>query len=321
MSTFRLVVCIKLILPSVDIYVNRPMRQYSWRLGVIVIVVLVALLLVYSAVVQSTVGISSTNLRVYRDGLVRVEQKLAIDELSPQVSVTLLSDKVENLVVIDDNQLTVDYQFSDKNLVIYSLGATQVDVTYDVNTLTSKENEVWTLLLDAPYSLNVCFPVNSTIVYLSSTPNEIDTASSPLSLSLGSGQWEISYVLQLVSGDEDSLSPTDFSQSSGMIPITYLIALIVVLTVVIVVGFLVFKRKRRPNIKKALNANPQLMKEDKVVLEFLAEKDGKAFEAEIRERFPDMPRTSLWRLIKRLEKLEIVEVKKIGLENQVILKK
>jgi uncharacterized membrane protein len=54
---------------------------------------------------------------------------------------------------------------------------------------------------------------------------------------------------------------------------------------------------------------------------FLAEKEGKAFEAEIRQRFPDMPRTSLWRLIRRLEGLEIVEVKKIGLENQVQLKK
>jgi len=296
------------------------MRQHSWRLRVIVIVVLVALLLIYSSAVHSSVSISSTNLKVYRDGLVHVEQKLAIDELSPQASVTLISDKVENLVVVDKDQLAVDYEFSDKNLVIYSLGATQVDITYDVNTLTSKENDVWTLLLDIPYSLDVCFPVNSTIVYLSSTPNKIDT-TTPLSLSLGSGQWEISYILQLVSGDEDNLSPTDFSQSSGMIPITYLIALIVILMVAIVVGFLVFKRKRRPNIKKALNANPQLMKEDKAVLEFLAEKDGKAFEAEIRERFPDMPRTSLWRLIKRLEKLEIVEVKKIGLENQVILKK
>jgi len=296
------------------------MRQHSWRLGVIVIVVLVALLLVYSTVVQSSVSISSTNLRVYRDGLVHVEQRLAIDALSPQASVTLVSDKVENLVVVDKDQLTVDYQLSDKNLVIYSLGATQVDVAYDVNTLTSKENDVWTLLLDTPYSLDLSFPVNSTIIYLSSTPNKIDTAT-PLSLSLGSGQWEISYVLQLISGDDGSLNPTDFSQGSGMIPITYLIALIVVLMVVVVVTFLVFKKKRRPNIKKALNANPQLMKEDKAVLEFLAEKDGKAFEAEIRERFPDMPRTSLWRLIKRLEKLEIVEVKKIGLENQVILKK
>jgi uncharacterized membrane protein len=64
-----------------------------------------------------------------------------------------------------------------------------------------------------------------------------------------------------------------------------------------------------------------LKKEDREVIEFLAEKDGKAFEAEIRERFPDMPRTSLWRLVRRLERLEIVEIKKIGLENQVALKK
>jgi uncharacterized membrane protein len=276
-------------------------------------------LLIYTAAVQSTVSISSTNLRVYRDGLVHIDQKLIIDELSPQASVILLSDKAENLVVTDNNQLAVDYQLTDKNLLIYSLGATQVDVSYDVNTLTGKENEVWTLFLDTPYGLDVGFPVNSTIVYLSGTPNGIDTAE-PLSLSLGSGQWEISYVLQSVSQDDDTLNPTVVPQDLGMIPTTYLIVLIVVL-IVALVGFLVFKMKRRPNIKKALNANPHLMKEDRAVLEFLAEKEGKAFEAEIRERFPEMPRTSLWRLIKRLEKLEVVEVKKIGLENQVILKK
>jgi uncharacterized membrane protein len=63
------------------------------------------------------------------------------------------------------------------------------------------------------------------------------------------------------------------------------------------------------------------MKEDRTVIEFLAQKEGKAFEAEIRQRFPDMPRTSLWRLIRRLESLEIVEIKRIGLENQVQLRK
>jgi uncharacterized membrane protein len=67
--------------------------------------------------------------------------------------------------------------------------------------------------------------------------------------------------------------------------------------------------------------NPQLNKEEKDVIEFLAENEGKAFESQIREQFPDIPRTSLWRLVKRLEKLEIIEVKKIGLENRVELKK
>ena len=297
------------------------MRQSGWRLVVVIVVALVAMLLVYSASVQSTVSISSTNLSVYRDGLVHVEQNLLIDEFSPQASLNLLSDKVENLIILDQDELAVDYEFTEKNLVIYSLGATQVTVEYDVNTLTSKENEVWTLLLNSPYGLSVCFPINSSIVYLNGTPNSIDTTGSQLTLSLDSGQWEISYLLSLVAIDEGGISPADFSQSLGMVPIEYLVAVIILLTVASITGFLMFKRKRRPSIKKALKVDPNLMKEDRAVLEFLAEKDGKAFEAEIREHFPEMPRTSLWRLIKRLEKLEIVEVKKIGLENQVTLKK
>ncbi len=244
-----------------------------------------------------------------------------IDEFSPQASVTLLSVNVENLVVLDDKQLAVDYQLSDTNLIVYSLGATQLNVEYDVNTLTSKESDVWTLLLNSPYNVNVSFPVNSTIIYLSSTPTAVNTAGGQLSLCLGSGDWEISYLLPLVAGGEDSLGPTGFSQTSGIIQIEYVIVLATGLIIAIVVVLLVLKRKRKPNIKKTINANPQLMNEDRAVLEFLAEKEGKAFEAEIRERFPEMPRTSLWRLIKRLEKLEIVEVKKIGLENQVSLKK
>jgi len=103
-------------------------------------------------------------------------------------------------------------------------------------------------------------------------------------LSVNSDQWEISYILQLVAG-EDSLNPIDTSQGTTMIPLEYLIAIVVALTIAIVLAVLLFKRKRKPNIKKTLTSNPQLMKEDKAVLEFLAEKDGKAFEAEIRERF------------------------------------
>ena len=90
---------------------------------------------------------------------------------------------------------------------------------------------------------------------------------------------------------------------------------------VIVAALLLHGRKRVPNVEKILKANPQLAREDQAVIRFLAEKEGKAFEAEIREKFPDMPRTSLWRLVRRLERLEIVEIKKIGLENQVELTK
>jgi len=38
-------------------------------------------------------------------------------------------------------------------------------------------------------------------------------------------------------------------------------------------------------------------------------------------RYFGVPRTSLWRLVRRLEGLELVEIKRIGLENEGHLKK
>jgi uncharacterized membrane protein len=165
------------------------------------------------------------------------------------------------------------------------------------------------------YTLTVFLPQNSTVIYLNNMPTAIDTSGTGIKLSLYPGQWEISYVLPLLpeDGTEDNGAP-------WTIPIEYLIIAIVAVTTVILSAVLIVRRRRGPNVEKITKAYPQLKKEDKDVIEFLAEKGGKAFEAEIRERFPDMPRTSLWRLVRRLERLEIVEVKRIGLENQVQLK-
>jgi len=156
-------------------------------------------------------------------------------------------------------------------------------------------------------------PFNSTIVYLNQVPTLIDTTGDELSLSISPNQWEISYIVPLQTdsqGDGSSIAP---------FPIVYLIVAVVIVAVVIVVVAWLLMRKRKINVKKTLSKNPTLSKEDRAVIEFLAEKEGKAFEAEIRQRFPDMPRTSIWRLVRRLEGLEIVEIKRIGLENQVIL--
>jgi uncharacterized membrane protein len=64
---------------------------------------------------------------------------------------------------------------------------------------------------------------------------------------------------------------------------------------------------------------PYLRNDDKNLLDYLCEKEGTAFESEIRNKFI-LPRTSLWRLIKRLEREELVEVKKIGGQNLIKLK-
>jgi len=106
---------------------------------------------------------------------------------------------------------------------------------------------------------------------------------------------------------------------SAFFPLEYAFFLLIISIVSITV--LVAWRRRKPSIEKIFEAHPHLRQEEREVLIFLAENDGKAFESEIRKRFPEIPRTSLWRLVRRLEKEEIVKIRKVGLENLVELNK
>ena len=59
--------------------------------------------------------------------------------------------------------------------------------------------------------------------------------------------------------------------------------------------------------------------EEKEILFYLSDNEGAAFEGEIRNRVI-LPKTSLWRLIKRLEREDMIEVTKIGGQNLIKLK-
>jgi uncharacterized membrane protein len=71
------------------------------------------------------------------------------------------------------------------------------------------------------------------------------------------------------------------------------------------------------DVKAIFEEHPDLRMGDREVVRFLAEFGGEAFAYEIRERF-DLPRSSAWRLIRRLTGLEIVEEVKMG--NQSFIK-
>jgi len=350
--------------------------------------------------VEFQVGL--TVLTVYRDGLVHVNQTVAVNETFPSVTLPLLASSVENLIVVeivDGNRTVLDYEMYGSNLTVYSLGARTVQLEYDTALLTVKEAGLWTLTLDAPFNLTVFLPEESIVMYLSQIPTSIETEDTRIKLSLFPGHWEVSYEVPLLppaefvvsdlrvtpaiveAGEEVTVSvkvtniggeagsyivalkigqvteetrtviidgggstTVEFrvtSDSPGTygievaglsgefvvtetpstrFPTEYVAAAVTAVAAAFILAFFLLRRKP-PSAGGILRAHPYLRQEDRDVIQFLEEKGGKAFEAEIRERFPDMPRTSLWRLVKRLEKMDIVRVRRIGLENQVELKK
>lgn len=74
-----------------------------------------------------------------------------------------------------------------------------------------------------------------------------------------------------------------------------------------------------PKIKDILLDRPHLRVEDKMLLELLAEKQGAAFESDIRNKLL-LPKTSVWRLVRRLEREELIEVLKVDSQNLIKLK-
>jgi uncharacterized membrane protein len=71
-------------------------------------------------------------------------------------------------------------------------------------------------------------------------------------------------------------------------------------------------------VGKIVEEKPHLRPEDQDVLRYLAEKEGAAFESEIRTKF-QLPKTTIWRLVKRLEREELVEIRKAGGQNLIKL--
>jgi uncharacterized membrane protein len=326
-----------------------------------------------------------------------------VNETLPVLTFSLFGSSVDNFIVLDENRTLLDYEIEGTNLTVFSLGATIVQVEYDTHSLTMKQAEEWTFLVNTENNLSVTLPKDSTIVDLNQVPASIDTNGNTITLSLFPGYWEIVYVFPLTPPAEFQISNLEVKSnyvkigeevtvsvkvaniggqsgsytlsfivnqttedtrtvtlekeesttlefkttkqtsgtyivevggqvsqftvsegssnagSSNTFPLAYLIAAAVAGAAIFVIFLFNFRRK--VNVEKIFKMNPQLNTEEKNVILFLAENEGKAFESQIREQFPDIPRTSLWRLVKRLEKLDIIKVKKIGLENQVELRK
>jgi hypothetical protein len=159
--------------------------------------------------------VESTDLQIYRDGLVHVTQMLIVNETFPAVTLPLLGSSVDNFILLDENQTVLDYEVEGINLTVFTLGATIVSLQYDTHSLTLKHAEEWTFLVDAQYNLTVRLPQDSTIVDLNQVPASIDTNGNTITLSLFPSQWEIIYVFPLTPPAQFQISNLQVTPTSA----------------------------------------------------------------------------------------------------------
>lgn len=283
----------------------------------ILILSLAAVILVSSASPASALQSNYLQVQAYPDGYVYVTQRLTVSQNSTTVQIPLLSTVGSSLVATDQNGSPLSYSFSSpgSNITVYTLGATSVTLRYATDSLTSKNGTVWTLQFISLYNATVVLPQYSTLSYVSGSPYSINVTQGYPEASVGPGTWRISYGVSL-SGVPGATTTTTQSGGGpgpgpgGVQPDLLLYGAVAVgsAAAVAVAYWLVRRRASAPA--------GDLRPDDVKVLEFIQEKGGKVLEPEIRMKFA-LPKTSAWRMIKRLERMGYVKVTKIGSQNQI----
>ena len=75
-----------------------------------------------------------------------------------------------------------------------------------------------------------------------------------------------------------------------------------------------------PEKEEIYKLKPELRQDDKEIIAFISEKGGQVYESELRKKFL-MPRTTMWRAVKRLEREDIIEIEKVDQQNLIKLRK
>ncbi len=144
---------------------------------------------------QQAFTYESLTLTVYADGVVYVEYTLNVDPTYPRINLTLLGKNIENLIVVDEENSPLDFSFKNKEILIDTLGASMVKVSYTTSDLTNKTGRLWTLTAETPTNTTIILPVKATILSLNQIPIGIKSVDEQTTLLMPSGLQEIIYVI------------------------------------------------------------------------------------------------------------------------------
>ena len=293
----------------------------------------VLILLAMSVPLQHSFGSTRTlDFFLFPDGSTHVTYSLDSDPLLPDTEVSLYGDSLENLVAEDENGFLLSTQ-SEKNILqVETLGSSNILINYDTYSLISKDGKIWSFEIDSPVEFNVVMPENSVIVGMSTFPIDMNVDSDRTKILLPSGMAEITYFLAVA--ESSQVLPTEETPTSeGDNSMIYVAGGAAVAIAAIAAIALKMKNKTKQivstsqttvleknepfNIEKVLEM-PDLREDDKEIIKFIHENGGSALESDLRKKFL-LPRTTMWRAVKRLERHELIEITKKDQQNLIKL--
>ena len=295
----------------------------------------VLILLAMSVPLQHSFGSTRTlDFFLFPDGSTHVTYSLDSDPLLPDTEVSLYGDSLENLVAEDENGFLLSTQ-SEKNILqVETLGSSSILINYDTYSLISKDGKIWSFEIDSPVEFNVVMPENSVIVGMSTFPIDMNVDSDRTKILLPSGPAEITYFLAVAESSQvlpPEETPVTADNDNSMMYVAGGAAVAIAAIAAIAIKMknkpkqiisaskttVVEERNEPFNIEKVLEM-PDLREDDKDIIKFIHENGGSALESDLRKKFL-LPRTTMWRAVKRLERHELIEITKKDQQNLIKL--
>ena len=298
------------------------------------IVVMGLVLVALCAPIQQSLASSRTlDFTIYSDGSTHVFYDLEANPLEPEFMVELFGQVIENLTIVDEEGFLLSYEINNNTALVETFGASNITIDYDTQDLVSKTGKIWEFSVDAPIQYSLLIPKDSVIVEMSNFPISMQVDNDQSYLILPEGLTNISYYFStLASTKPVQTVPEEGTSDNSLVMYAVIIAAVGIGALIaikksksskVTEPSTVFKKEepvsQHLDSETIFQAKPDLRDDDKEIIDFLSANGGQAYESELRKKFL-LPRTTMWRAVKRLERHGIIEIEKKDLQNIVKLK-
>jgi len=275
-------------------------------------------------------------IKVFNDGSAIVSEIFRVPETTI-VNITLLSIPFSDMVFVYDENgtyLYAEFMNNTRKLQVYTYGAKNVNVTYFTETLTSRESDVlgtWRLSISYDCPLILRLPKDVLILNVTATPTKISKEDNWIALQFPPANLTLEYMLlpnvtitppqgkqsnattpsspqRPSEGNATAGGGSGGIQPSRQLPITWIV-LVLVIVLIVITAYLILRR-RAPGII--------LDEREREVVALLRKLGGRAPQYELCERL-NIPKSTMSRIIRRLEEKGIVRIVKSGRYNIIEL--
>jgi uncharacterized membrane protein len=264
-------------------------------------------------------------LTINSDGSTHVFSQIDVD--SSNFELNLFGSSIDNFVAIGKNNSLLSGDIIDNVVTVDTLDSSTITVNYNIHDLISKEGRVWTFSFNSPSNYSLLMPENSVIVGMDVLPTNMEQIDEQIKLELFSGPTQIDYIF----GVTPETTPNQPELTFDVMIIGLVIGLIAAASIGSVIA--IKKKQSKSQIQvitskkqfESIDPNtifsfrPDMRADDKEIIKFISENGGEVLESDLRKKFLQ-PRTTMWRAVKRLERLDVVEIYKKDLQNMVKLR-